>query len=270
MMLLAIEALIRSMIYVRDIWGDAEGDTILFFLNLSILILLFCVLTLKSKFTNLITHKFYLCFALILASAVAIFPFVFLTFEASYQIIVVWGCIAAALYGLQEYTISDEEVMTEKKRRIVKNMLRLCTILIIYVLFLVHDAAITRESRNLIANYGSAIYKYNKLNPGVLSEFSPTETVDITDLLDISDSEYVRAGVVSIVLKNNNYFIQYNIEALFHRNRKVSWFSFGTYRGMSLKDYKKELTEGKLNYNSPDLDSLYDGIGNEYFRKIVF
>jgi hypothetical protein len=273
MMLLAIEALIRIMIYVRNIWGDTEENIILFLLIaliVSILVLCFCILTLMNKFVNLMTYNIYICFALILVAMIVIFPFVSLIFEASLQVISVWGCIAAALYGLWKYNVPNKEVVMSKKELILKNILHFCVILTILMLFLVQDTANPRQPKGLMAYLGSAIYKYNKLHPGFFSEFSPTETVDITSRLDISDSEYIRTGVASVVLKNKNYSLQYDVETLFYHNRGVPWLGLGAYIGISLEDYKKELTKFKTHCNSPDLDSPYDGIGDVFFRKIVF
>jgi hypothetical protein len=109
----------------------------------------------------------------------------------------------------------------------------------------------------------SSIGRYSKLHPGVLSGFPPTETVDITDRLDKSVPD------VRVMLKNNKYSLQYDAKKSFLEYKGVPSLGFGAYFGMSLDDYKNRMAMGNDIYNSPDLDSHYDGIGDEYYQIII-
>ena len=269
MMPLAIEALIRSMIYMKDIHGILDGYVVSF-LIVSIFILCFCVLTLISKFINLITHKICFCFALLLAYATIIFPFVFpsdcFKFWAPYQIISVWGCIAAALYILFRCALYNNESAESEKVRILKIVLRYCVVLAVWVVCIL-ISSIEKHDNEIYPDYIKckyAINRYNKLYPEAFSELPPTETVDITDRLDISVSN------VRVILKNKKYSLQYNARYCFLRYKGLPPLGFGAYFGMSFEDYKKQLAISNENYNSPDLESRYDGIGDVFFQQIVF
>jgi hypothetical protein len=114
----------------------------------------------------------------------------------------------------------------------------------------------------------SNIRWYTVIYSETLSKFPPAETVDITDIIsEILYSKYTRMGAVSVLLKNKTYFLKFDIETWVYCSRGVPSLGFGAYRRMSLEDYKKELAKDSSNYNSLDLDSRYDGIGNVYFRK---
>ena len=80
--------------------------------------------------------------------------------------------------------------------------------------------------------------------------------------------KYLKTGAISVLLKNNNYSIQYNIEAWLYSNRGVPSLYSGAYSRRSLDSYKKVLAQDSSNYNSPDLDSHYDGIGDVFYRRI--
>jgi len=271
MMPLAIEALIRSMIYVQGLWGIKETSIIFLFLVISVLVLCFCVLTLCTKFASRITRRIYANFTLIMIIAIIIFPFVSLVFEASLQAISVWGCTAIALYGIREYTyVDDEEEIKQEKRRLLKDMLIFCLALPIWMLFIYSNLGTNpAHVKNIRAHYEVAIYKYHKSNPGAIYEFPPEEAVDVTDRLNIIDSIYARTGAVSVVLKNRVFSFQINIEKWIHCNRGVPWLGLGAFREMSLEDNKKQLARGNTNNNTPDLNSIYDGIGDVFYWRIT-
>ena len=271
MMPLAIEALIRSMIYVRDIWGNQEGSVVLIFLIVSLLVLCFSVFTLRNKFASRITRNICFFLALILVSSIIIFPFVSLMFGSSYQIISVWGCIAMALYMLLHYTVPNDEMALLQKERMIKNVFRSCLILSIWILILLFSQGVDPDpgykGQNIRRYYLSAIIRYRDLHPEIFSELSLTEAVDITDRLDVV-SKYINTGAISVVVKNKKYSLQHNIEAWLYCKRGVPLLGFGAYSRCSLESYKKVLTQDSSNYNTPDLDSHYDGIGNVFFRRI--
>ena len=238
---------------------------------MSILVLCFCTLA-NNKLKSRITRSIYICLALVLVFSIIIFPFVSLFFEASLQILSVWGCITVSIYMLLHYTAPSDEMTMSQKERMAKNVFRFCLILSIWILFLYFDKGIDpdsgRNGQNSRRYYLSAIYRYIESHPGALSELSPTEAVDITDRLDLG-SKYIKTGAISVVVKKE-YSLQHNIEAWVYCNRGVPSLGLGAYSKKSLEDYKKELSEKGSNYNTPDLDSRYDGIGNVFFRKIGF
>jgi hypothetical protein len=111
------------------------------------------------------------------------------------------------------------------------------------------------------------------VHPGWTSEFSPEEALDITDrIVNVetyirnSLSKYVKTGAISIILKNDKYISQFNVEEWRYSERGVRPFPWWVYEE-SLEDYKKGLAKDNRNYNSPDLDSPYDGIGDVFFRE---
>jgi len=206
-------------------------------------------------------------------------PFIF-SLDASVQVISVWGCIAAALYGLSRYTMYEEITDKTEKQRIFKNMLRFCAVLAIwgFILISVADTKPHTFHGNTYEYfriyYVNAIITYREfITPDILSEFSSAEAVNITEQLMSSvqnygieiSSQYTR--IVSVVLKNETFSLQYDVEAWFHFSRSVPWISAWLY-GKSFDDFKKELAKDSRNYNSPDLDSTYDGIGSVFFRRI--
>ena len=136
MMPLAIEALIRSIIYVRNIWGYLEAYHVSF-LIVSILVLLFCIFTLNDKFSSLITRETYICTALVLTAIISIFPFVSLTFVASLQIFSVWGCIAIALYGLSRYSAPSKGIPAQEEIFALKTKRMLAIIGVVFCLILI-------------------------------------------------------------------------------------------------------------------------------------
>ena len=285
MMPLAIEALIRSMIYVRDIWGT--DSYLVFFLIVSILVLCFCILTFNDKFSSLITSNIYICLALALIVMIVIFPHVTLIFEASLQILSVFGCIAAAFYGLSQYAVTNGDVLNEeavitKKQPIFSNTLFFCVALAIGVIYLEMRGTNPGYHQNLGTYYEGAIYDYNKSTlPKVFFKLSLTEAVDMTDILGSFRSDrssmnyvnfntrYIGTGAISIVLKNKTYFIKYDIEAWLYSIRGVPSLGFGAYSRVSLEDYKNNLAKHKNNYNSPDPNSPYDGTGNVFFQRFM-
>ena len=279
MMLLAIEALIRSMIYVHIIWGYLDGYLVSF-LIISILVLCFCILA----FANFITHSIYLCFALILIAMIVAFSFApfdapfgssdtFVSFDASWQLIFVWGCVAIALYGLSRYTIQREKllskgVMMPEKQRILKNKLRFCAVLVIWIYFLISAADTNVMSyEDFRRLYGTTIIKYNRLHPCAFYEISQTEAVNITGYLRRGELDRKHARVVSVMLKNEMYSLQYDVETWFNLRRGVPLISALPFV-KSFEDFKKELAADNRNHNSPNLDSPYDGTGNVFFRRI--
>ena len=274
MMPLAIEALIRIMTYVRDIWSYyKDGDTVFLFLRASIQVFCFCVFTLLIKNKSLVMSYSYILFMSILLCMVAIFPFVSLTFEASFQVVSAWGCTAAALYGLSKYSFSDKEITMPDKKLIIKRILRYCVILIAYLLIL--SVYHKMDPRNIMLKEVDLreIIRHTGVHTRARPVFSPEETVDITDilLLKIPNSKYFITGSVSVVYRNGTYFTKYNIEAWLYCRRGVPSLLMGAYRGISteeLEHYKKSLASNKLNFNSPDFDSYYDGIGDSYYRII--
>ena len=275
MMPLTIEALIRIMTYVRDLWSyNKDGDAVFLFLILSIQVFCFCVFTLLIKNKSLVMSYSYILFMSILLCMVAIFPFVSLTFEASFQVVSAWGCTAAALYGLSRYSFSDKEITMPNKKLILEKMLTFCVIFIVYlmILFVYH----VMDSRNITPKEYDLreTIRHRGVHMKARRVFSPEETADITDILlsKFPNSKYFITGAVSVVHKNRTYSTKYNIEVWLYCRRGVPSLLMGAYRGISAKElerYKKSLASNKLNFNSPDLDSYYDGIGDAYYREIV-
>jgi hypothetical protein len=193
------------------------------------------------------------------------FQIVSLFFEVSYQIVSVWGNITIAFYLLSEFSLHGEEVTAIEKKRILKNALFFCVLLALWMLCM-NSANIKPYVAMHNTTYFkciSAVARFNKSNPEVFSEFSPTETVDITDRLDISLSN------ARVILKNKKYSLKYDIKNCYFRKKGVPSIGFGAYSGMTLDNYKKELSLNYNNYNSPDLDSPYDGIGDVYYINII-
>ena len=125
-----------------------------------------------------------------------------------------------------------------------------------------------------IGSIMSEIREFRSSHPGFFSEVSPVEAVDLADritkeLLVFSGIiKYFRTGAIRIVLKNGRYSFQYDVKAWRYANRGVPSLFGGMYSGMSLRNYKKMLAGDRFNYNTPDLDSPYDGIGDVFFRRV--
>jgi hypothetical protein len=259
---IAVEALARNIIFVREFWGNLDAFLTSFFV-VSISILCFCFYMYKKKNDNIITSNICICFALILATMITALSSDSLIFGATYQIISAWGCVAIALYVLSQYIIQVEEMTIQEKKRIIKNMMLFCALLALWVHCL--DLSNRKEHVSLLNTtyYKSfaAVAKYRRFNSEAISKFLPTETVDITDRLDISLSD------VRVVMKNNEYFLKYNVRNCY-RKRGLPSLGFGAYFGMTFEDYKKGLALSNVNHNSPDLNSPYDGIGDVYFEYI--
>ena len=226
------------------------------------------------------------CFRLILCAIVIIFlvtptlnnPH----FEVSFQCMIILVCMAAILYALLRY-VNPSKIVVEisEKQRILRYMLRFCIVLAVCVLIFplyinlnprveMSDISKDNQYQNYIIN--QAISTYHRIHPGWTSEFSPEEAVDITDrIINVetyirnSLSKYVNTGAISIILKNEKYISQFNVEAWRYSNRGVRPFLWWVY-DVSLEDYKKGLAKSR-NYNSLSLDSPYDGIGNVFFRE---
>jgi len=115
MMPLAVEALIRSMFFVSSIYGSQEENIIFYFLIASILILCFCVFTLNQRFVGPIANYIYIFFVCVLVAMIICFPIKSFMFDAAYQILSVWGCIAIALYALSKYTVLNKDAVIPKK-----------------------------------------------------------------------------------------------------------------------------------------------------------
>lgn len=287
LMPLAIEALIRSMDYVRVMGSRMEIYIILSFLVMSILVQCFCILIIAKKFAKHITRNIYFGFALLLLSMFIIFPFSsfdnsYVSLDASSQIVSVWGCIAAALYFISEYYACkespDEEIVKPDKKLLPKKALFFCAMLELFVFLImgIGEPEYTNYS-DFFFHYKDVIKVYDALNPGTLAELSTEEAVDITDLLiegiseipeyQIISKKYKR--IVSVVLKNRTYSLQYNVEAWLYFHKGVPWFGWDSHSGESIEDHKKYLIKTKDNYNSPNLDSPYDGTGEVFFRYVL-
>ena len=273
MMPLAIEALVRSMMYVNDIWSDDKGDIILIFLSLSIVILLFCVLTLNKKFARLVTHNIYIFHTLILIAMIVIYPKVSVLFEASLQILSVWGCIAMALFYVS--IISKNVAMSDKPRNFIKTVL-FSLILSLWILFLIYSQGTNKGKPWYLSSFISAVRDYYMEQHIIdrneaLLKFSPTETVDMTDIIvsyrrSISESKFIRTGAVSILLRNKTFVFKHDIEAWINCIRGVPSLGLGAYSKISVEDYKKRIVGLKYTFNSPNLDSSYDGTESVFFR----
>jgi hypothetical protein len=276
-MLLAIEALQRSRIYVRVIWGTKEENVILFFLIVSILISYFCFTVLSKKITSQISDYLYVFFALTLIVMIVVFSkCYFSAFEAFFQIISAWGCVSVALYGLWRYAVKSGEIVFSKKQRIQKNMVYLCVALLATMMLF----PVERDYKGMTIQgfrrlYANLIRAYNHHNPSTLFELSMTKEVDITDRLigiapQVSEYEVNRkiTSIASVLLGKNVYSIQFNVEALFYLRRDVPLLGLKAYERESLEDFKKELAADTGNYNSPDFSSPYNGKGNVFFREV--
>jgi|GEM_PF-2721631 len=274
MISLAIEALVRIIIYVHDernIWGNQE--VILFiFLIVSILVLCFCIFTLNNKYASIIARNSYIYGVVILTLSmmIVIFSITSMIFEASYQVLSAYGGTLAALYGLSKYSSIDKEITIPDKDRIFKNIFHFCIILAVWILFILH-----KDLTNPINTIpDEAFFIQTIRTKGVYSwaqsEFSPSpsDTIDVTVRLGFSSSKYFKSGAVSLFLKDRTYYVKHNIEAWRYCNRGVPLLFRRVYTEMPLEDYKKSLANDNSNYNSPAFDSPYDGIGNIYFTLI--
>ena len=127
------------------------------------------------------------------------------------------------------------------------------------------------DERAFGIRYGTAVFCYIRSNPEDLNnirELSETETVSITNRIDIPKTKYLRTGAVSVVMRNRKISSQYNIELWRNCKRGVPYLGSGAYIEISLDDYKKQLAKINSNYNSTVISSRYDGIGNEFFRDV--
>ena len=125
--------------------------------------------------------------------------------------------------------------------------------------------------------YSNVIREYKYINPEFLTEFSPVEAVDITEQLKnrtpgvldtVNSNKSIR--LVSVVIKNGIFSLQYNAETWFHFCHGIPILGFGAYSGKTLEDYKGELARSGMNYNSPDLDTPYDGTNDIFYRQIIY
>lgn len=257
----AIEALVRCIVYIHDIWGNIDWHLILFLIE-SIFVLCFCIFALIKKYLNFITHKIYIFFTLLLVALIIILPYVSLIFEASCQISSAWGCIAIALYGLSRYAVPREKIRSEEEQisethQIFKIISCLCIILSIWTLFLWTQDTNSSPQKHLSAYYESAVGKYKRLHTKDFEKslaLSLSETLDMTNKLYLYyskylDPKYIRTGAILIVLKNKTFYIQYNNEAWTYCNRGVPYIGNGSY--------------------SASDSTTYDGTGNVYFWRIA-
>jgi len=171
MMLLAVEALIRGMAYMFSIGADLLVVILISYLIVSILILCFCILTLKYKFNSLITYNAYIYLSLMLVIMVVILPrtYIPLVLAVSLQISSVWGCAAAAMFGLWGYAIPANEAASPKKGFILKTMLLFCIVLAFC--------------------QGVSIYKYKESDNRAFIGFSPAEIENINNRHSFNSKE---------------------------------------------------------------------------------
>ena len=138
MMSLAFGLLMRNRVYARDI-GIANVEIVLIsYLIVSILILLFCFLSLEAKLVSFITHNVYIYIALSLVAFIVVFQYFFISFVfiATLRALTAYGCLAAALYGLWEYSIPGKEMTKSEKNQILGTILILCVTLAMWMLYL--------------------------------------------------------------------------------------------------------------------------------------
>ena len=226
------------------------------------------------------------CFRLTLCAIVFLFLYISGTLisrdsKGTHMFLIIVSCMAAILYSLLRY-VSPGKIAAEisEKQRILRNMLRFCIVLTIWVFYCplfidLNPGDKTNSSISFVfqSHIVHAISQYQRAHPGWTSQFSPEETVDITDRIASVDSfirnglsKYVKTGAISIMLKNKKFVLQFNVEAWRYSNRGI-WSSFLWIFEESLEDYKKELAKDKNNYNSPDFDSPYDGTSSVFFRR---
>ena len=206
--------------------------------------------------------------------------------KGTFRILIIIAGIAAILYSLSRY-VNPAKVVAEisEKQRILRYMLRFCIVLAIWVFLCPLYINLNRRVEmysdihkgNLFQkNYTDyAITAYHRIHPGWTSEFSPEEAVDITDRIVNVETfirngllKYVNTGAISIILKNDKYISQINVEAWRYSERGVRSFPWWVFEE-SLEDYKKDLAKDKRNYNSLNLDSPYDGTGSVFFMEAV-
>ena len=279
MMPLAIEALIRSMMYVRNIWGNLHASIILPFLLASIWVLCFCIFTLVKNSTASPKKHNYRLFLWLLFSMIAVFPLTSIIFEASYQIILAWGATATALYGLSKCDVPGAEMEESKKRKVTGAMTGYCVKLTLWmmVLFFIFGSdsdpeCETRDTRAFRIRFETAVVSYLRSHSEdmkIFRELSETETVDLTNQINLPKTKYIRTGAATVVLKNRKISTQYNIDLWRYCKRGVPLLGFGAYNEISLEDYKKQLARSSENLNSTELNSRYDGIGNEFYRDVT-
>jgi len=171
--------------------------------------------------------------------------------------------------------------------------------MILYLIYL--DGESVNTDQSYFHNYyRDAIVYYKTLHPEILSEmeafseFYPTETVNVTDrlreykalnpeffskfnetelyLLDKlinPDPKYKR--VFSLILRNKIYILQYNLKDWYYLRKGVPLLiSYGMPDRETFEDFKKEYAKDRLNYNSLDLDSPYDGISNIFYQRVMY
>jgi hypothetical protein len=137
MISLAFGLFLRNRIYVRDI-GIANLEIVLIsYLIVSILILLFCFLSLEAKILSS-TKNVYIYIALSLVALIIIFQHIFISFIfiATLRALSVCGCLAVALYGLWEYSLPGKEMTRAEKRQILSTVILFCLILATWMLYL--------------------------------------------------------------------------------------------------------------------------------------
>ena len=138
MMSLAFGLLMRNRVYARDI-GVANVEIVLIaYLIVSILILLFCFLSIEDKLVSFKTHNVYVYIALSLVVLIAVFQHIFVSFVyiATMRALSAYGCLAAALYGLWEYSIPGKELTELEKRQVLGTIQIFCLILAMWMLYL--------------------------------------------------------------------------------------------------------------------------------------
>jgi len=131
----AILALIRSVDFVDNVLGNLDKKYLIYFLNITILILCFCIFILKESFAKTISHKVYYSLAGILVAMVFAFPFVSLVYATSLRIFSIWGGVAASFYGLSQLIDTSKEPEEEERKRTLNIMLTIYVIVSIWMLY---------------------------------------------------------------------------------------------------------------------------------------
>ena len=131
----AIEALIRSVNFTDNVLGNMDRKYLVYFLNITILILCFCIFILKESFAKIITQKVYLSLAGVLVAMVFAFPFISLVYATSLRIFSIWGGVAASFCGLSKLIDSSKEPEDEERKRTLNFMLTVYVIVSIWMLY---------------------------------------------------------------------------------------------------------------------------------------
>ena len=189
--------------------------------------------------------------------------------------------LKTVLYKQSQYALPGTEMTISIKNQILYAMFQffinlfICVLISFIVLWIYNRGIIDtdpertiRSYREFQMKYRAATLKYTRMNPMEFLETSLTEIVDITKHIDLPSTKYFRTGAVSVV-RNRIVSLRYDIEAWRYCKRGVPSIGLGAYSEMPLEDYKKQLSKSRSNYNSPELNSPYDGIGNVFFRSVL-